>query len=85
MTSSGSDRDSVERLAEAFLARYRRGERPDHSEYTERDLEHTAAIKKLFPALMKIEQPKPAAGEVTGPFAGTPDPAGASAPERRCG
>jgi WD40 repeat protein/serine/threonine protein kinase len=70
MSESGSDRDSVERLAEEFVARYRRGERPALAEYTDRHPEHAAEIREMFPALVKIEQLKPAAGDLTGPFAG---------------
>jgi WD40 repeat protein/serine/threonine protein kinase len=82
MSESGSDRDSVERLAEEFLSRFRRGERPALSEYTDRHPEHAAEIMELFPALVKIEQLKPAAIDATGPFAGTTDPGGMPRPER---
>jgi WD40 repeat protein/serine/threonine protein kinase len=82
MSESGSERDSVERLAEEFLARFRQGERPALSEYTDRHPEHAAEIMELFPALVKIEQLKPAAVEATGPFAGTTDPGGMPRPER---
>ena len=82
MSESGSDRDSVERLAEEFIARYRRGERPALSEYTYRHPEHANEIMELFPALVKIEQLKPVAGDVTGPFAGAADLAGTPRPER---
>src|SRR4051794_28952725 len=33
MTAQGSDRDPLERLAEEFAQRYRRGERPSPAEY----------------------------------------------------
>jgi WD40 repeat protein/serine/threonine protein kinase len=82
MSESGSDRDSVERLAEEFLARYRQGERPALSEYTDQHPEHAAEILELFPALVKIEQLKPAAVDDTGPFVGTSDPDEAPRPER---
>jgi hypothetical protein len=36
MTDSGSDRNPVELLAEEFIARKRRGEKPSLSEYTEK-------------------------------------------------
>ena len=81
-SSSSSSPDAPNALAEELVARNRRGERPALSEYTERYLEHAAEITELFPALVKIEQPSWPPGKVTGPFAGTPDPAGASAPER---
>jgi serine/threonine protein kinase/WD40 repeat protein len=70
MPSSDASRDAVlERLAEEFVARHRRGESPSLSEYTGRypDLAHD--IHELFPALVQIERLKPAAGDLTGPFA----------------
>jgi hypothetical protein len=82
MSSSGSERDSVERLAEEFLACYRQGERPTLSEYTDRHPQYAAEIMKLFHALVKIEQLKPASVDATGPFVGTPDPAETPRPER---
>jgi WD40 repeat protein/serine/threonine protein kinase len=82
MSESGSERDSVERLAEEFLARYRRGERPALAEYTDQHPEHADEIRELFPALVKIEQLKPAAVDATGPFAGAANLVGAPRPER---
>src|SRR5262245_29632845 len=61
-------RDPVEELAEVFLDRYRRGERPSLSEFIARAPEHADEIRELFPALVLLEQadlaasgPKPAA------------------------
>jgi hypothetical protein len=34
-SSSSSDQDTVDRLAEEFVARHRRGEHPDLAEYTQ--------------------------------------------------
>ena len=65
-TSSSSDQDTVDRLAEEFVARQRRGEHPDLAEYTDRYPQYAEAIRDLFPALVLIEQVKPAAGEPTG-------------------
>ena len=45
-------RDPVEELAEAFLERYRRGERPAVTEYVERHPELAEEIRDLFPALI---------------------------------
>jgi WD40 repeat protein/predicted Ser/Thr protein kinase len=67
MSSSSSDRDPVEQLADEFLARHRRGERPSLAEYTERYPQYADAIRRLFPALVKMEQLKPASDEPTGP------------------
>ena len=71
MNSSGSsDQDTVDRLAEEFVARHRRGEHPDLAEYTDRYPQYAEAIRDLFPALVLIEQVKPAAGEPTATYNG---------------
>jgi serine/threonine protein kinase/WD40 repeat protein len=53
-------RDPVEELAEAFLERFRRGERPSLSEFIARAPEHAQEIRELFPALVLMEQAEPA-------------------------
>ena len=53
-------RDPVEELAEDFLERYRRGERPAVSEFIARAPEHADEIRDLFPALVLMEQADPA-------------------------
>src|SRR5215472_15605761 len=70
-----SDHSPVDRLAEEFLARHRRGERPALAEYLQRYPEWAEEIREVFPALVMIEQLKPAPGELTGS-----DRAGGSAP-----
>ena len=56
-SSSGSSRDDLlDRLAEEFVERYRRGERPPLRDYTERHPELAREIRELFPALVHIEQ-----------------------------
>jgi WD40 repeat protein len=67
MVSSSSERDPVERLAEEFIARLRRGERPAVSEYTAQYPQYAEQIEELFPALAMMEQLKPAEGDLTGP------------------
>jgi serine/threonine protein kinase/WD40 repeat protein len=59
--SSGSDRSldpysAIDRLADEFAERYRRGERPSVEEYTERYPELADAIRDLFPALVELGQ-----------------------------
>src|SRR6476620_1922201 len=49
-------RDPVEELAEEFLGRFRRGERPALSEYTARHPELAEEIRELFPALVLMEE-----------------------------
>src|SRR5262249_42492055 len=68
--SSSAERNPVELLAEEFAARYRHGERPSLSEYTERYPQYAEQICKLFPALVMMEQLKPAGGDLTGDFSG---------------
>jgi WD40 repeat protein/serine/threonine protein kinase len=71
MNSSGpSDRDTVDRLAEEFAERHRRGERPSASEYADRYPEHAEQIRDLFPALALIERAKPDSAEPTADHAG---------------
>jgi serine/threonine protein kinase/WD40 repeat protein/tetratricopeptide (TPR) repeat protein len=82
MASSKSDRNPVEQLAEEFVERYRRGERPALSEYTSRYPRWADEIRELFPALVMMEQLKPAAGDATGAFDG---PATESKPLDRLG
>ncbi len=71
MPSSSADRDPVEQLAEEFAERYRRGERPSLSEYLARYPQHADAIRDLFPALVVMEQLKPAAADATGAYEGS--------------
>ena len=63
METEGRRRETVERLAEEFVERYRRGERPPLSEYTRRHPEHASEIRELFPALVVMEQIAPGSDE----------------------
>ena len=49
-------RNPVEELAESFIERYRGGEEPEISEYTEKYPELAAEIRDLFPALLMVER-----------------------------
>jgi WD40 repeat protein/serine/threonine protein kinase len=60
-------------MAEEFAARHRRGERPALSEYVGRHPELADEIRDLFPALVMMEQLKPAARDATGEFVGGND------------
>jgi serine/threonine protein kinase/WD40 repeat protein len=62
--TSESDRDPVEKLAEEFLARRRRGETPALSEYTDRYPELADEIREVFPALVVMEEANPASKEL---------------------
>lgn len=55
---SSSGRNPVERLAEEFLDRQRRGERPVLSEYTERFPEWAEEIRELCPNTLNNKNPK---------------------------
>jgi WD40 repeat protein/serine/threonine protein kinase/Flp pilus assembly protein TadD len=46
----------LDRLAEEFAQRYRRGERPSLREYTDRHPDLADEIRELFPALVQVEQ-----------------------------
>jgi serine/threonine-protein kinase len=70
MAKSSDDRNPVERLAEEFLERHRRGEHPGLTEYVDRHPDWAEEIRELFPALLMMERLKPAAGDVTGSFIG---------------
>src|SRR5262249_5048582 len=67
MTAPGSDREPVERLAEEFADRYRRGERPSLTEYVQRYPDLGQEIRELFPALVLMEKFGSVAGEPPGP------------------
>jgi WD40 repeat protein/serine/threonine protein kinase/Tfp pilus assembly protein PilF len=69
MPSSDLSRDvMLEGLAAEFVERYRNGERPPLSEYTDRHPDLASDIRDLFPALVQIERLKPPA-DPTGPCA----------------
>jgi WD40 repeat protein/serine/threonine protein kinase len=67
MADSSSERNPVERLAEEFAARLRRGERPALSEYTAQYPQYAEQIQELFPAMVVMEQFKPAGPDLSGP------------------
>jgi WD40 repeat protein/serine/threonine protein kinase len=56
MSDTSSARDPVEELAEEFAARYRCGEHPSLTEYTDKYPELAEQIRELFPALVIMEQ-----------------------------
>jgi hypothetical protein len=62
--ASASAQHLVDQIAEEFVARLRRGERPPISEYESRYPEQAAAIRELFPTLVMMEQLKPASTPV---------------------
>jgi serine/threonine-protein kinase len=57
MSAPSSGRyDLLDRLAEEFAGRYRRGERPGFQEYVDRHPELADEIRRLFPALAQVER-----------------------------
>ena len=64
--ASTSGPDLFNLLADEFAARYRQGERPPLSEYTNKYPELAEQIRELFPALVAIEQFGGGAEEATG-------------------
>ncbi len=66
MTTANADRNPVERLAEEFMERQRRGEHPQLSEYTAKYPELADDIRDLFPALVVMEELKPVTADATG-------------------
>jgi serine/threonine-protein kinase len=74
MDLSAPDRDPVERLAEEFMDRHRRGEEPDVAEYTAKYPQWADAIRELFPTLLMMENLRPVSEIVpasrTAPVAG---------------
>jgi serine/threonine protein kinase/WD40 repeat protein/Tfp pilus assembly protein PilF len=78
-----SDNGPVDRLAEEFLDRHRRGERPTPDEYAALHPQWADEIFDIFPALLMMEQFKPMPEDLTGSFAS--GPAGLAGTSRRLG
>jgi hypothetical protein len=79
MSESNAGRDPIEMLADSFLARFRRGERPSVEDYAAQHPELADEIRELLPALVMLEQEKPAAGAAAGTDGPHP-PGNSSAP-----
>jgi serine/threonine protein kinase len=65
MTSGSRDYARFDTLAEEFVERYRRGERPSLQEYIDRCPEMASEIRELFPALVQVEQAEDVLSDVT--------------------
>jgi serine/threonine protein kinase/WD40 repeat protein len=78
MSDSESGPDLLSNLAHDFAQRFRRGERPALSEYTERYPELAGEIRELFPALVMME----AFGSVAGQPPASAGPPGAAVPRQ---
>jgi serine/threonine protein kinase/WD40 repeat protein/tetratricopeptide (TPR) repeat protein len=82
MPVSSPDKPSIEELAEEFLERRRRGERPSLDEYAARYPDLAGEIREFFPVLGLVEDFKPATGDVTGSIAGATVTGVGTQPER---
>src|SRR6516225_5578177 len=67
MSNSSDERNPVELLAEEFMARKRRGEKPTLSEYTAQYPDLADDIRELFPALLMMEDLGDSSLAATGP------------------
>ena len=56
MDNNSAPDSMVEQLAESFVERFRRGERPAISDYMQRYPQFAAQIQEVFPALVAMEQ-----------------------------
>jgi serine/threonine protein kinase/Tfp pilus assembly protein PilF len=74
MSVTSDERNPIEVLAEEFLERRRRGERPALSEYMAQHPELAEEIQELFPVLLDVEDARLEAAEATGPPAGPAAP-----------
>jgi eukaryotic-like serine/threonine-protein kinase len=69
MSVSSSEKPSIEDLAEEFLERRRRGERPTLDEYAVRYPDLAGEIREFFPVLGLVEDFKPGTDDPTGSLA----------------
>src|SRR5215813_11435145 len=73
MPTSSDPRHPVEVLAEEFLERKRRGEKPTLLDYLDRHPDLADEIRELFPALLMMEDLGEDSGGTTGSLAGDGD------------
>src|SRR5262249_10077792 len=66
MASSSDERGPVNLLAEEFLARCKRGEKPTIKEYCDRHPGLADEIRDVFEAVLMVEDLKPGSGDVSG-------------------
>ncbi|MFL5241257.1 MAG: serine/threonine-protein kinase [Gemmataceae bacterium] len=72
MPDPSSAVNPLDHLAEDFVERYRRGEKPALTEYIRRNPELESEIRDLFPGLVLMEGIRPEAGEATGALSALP-------------
>jgi serine/threonine protein kinase/tetratricopeptide (TPR) repeat protein len=66
MSSSNDERGPVELLADEFLARCKRGEKPTIKEYCDRHPDLAGEIRDVFEALLMVEDLKPGSSNASG-------------------
>src|SRR5579884_664232 len=66
MPSFNDERGPVELLADEFLARCKRGEKPTLKEYCDQHPELADEIRDVFEAVLMVEDLKPGSGDVSG-------------------
>jgi serine/threonine protein kinase/Tfp pilus assembly protein PilF len=66
MPSSSDERGPVELLADEFLARCKRGEKPTIKEYCDRHPDLADEIRDVFEAVLMVEDLKPGSDDVSG-------------------
>jgi hypothetical protein len=66
MASSSDERGPVDLLAEEFLARCKRGEKPTIKEYCDRRPELADEIRDVFEAVLMVEDLKPGSSAISG-------------------
>ena len=66
MSSTSNERGPVELLAEEFLARHKRGEKPTIKEYCERHPDLADEIRDVFEAVLMVEDLRPGSSDVSG-------------------
>ncbi len=69
MADTVSPDEQIGELAEEYLAAHRQGLRPSVASYAAAHPELAEEIRRLFPALLTVEELKPASGDATGSFA----------------
>src|SRR5205807_4978625 len=63
MTGESSERHPAEQVADEFIARYRRGERPSVAEYVQRHPEWAGQLQDVLPAMILMEELAPGKSE----------------------
>src|SRR5262245_52130485 len=66
MSSAHDDHNLVDVLADEFLARCKRGEKPTIKEYCDRHSDLADEIRAVFEAVLMVEDLRPGSGDVSG-------------------